>query len=438
MSWRDLADERQKASARARAIFTKPNATDADMREGDQLLQQITDLSARIEQLRGDGPLPVQVGEPRGGAVTTMQTRFDQLDDRQSRALGVAASRQYGDAFGRYIRSQETPEDRQVMAPGFSRDQVVGTGASGGFIAPPQFLQQLVEAQLYYGGMRAVSTIINTSDVGGADLPIPTDNDSAQAGAILAEAGAITAQDIGAFGQVILKSYMYTSRLIRVSLQLMQDSFFPMEEYLGRKLAIRLGRIQNTHFTTGTGTGQPNGIVTAAAAGKVGLAGQTVSVIYDDLIDLIHSVDPAYRYGQPGLPRQSFVGAGVPVPRPYFMMHDSTLKALQKLKDTAGHPLWAPPGAYYPGMSGPAPETILGYPYVVNNDVPVMAANAKSILFGDFSNYFIRDALDVRLLRLDERYADTLEVGFIAFQRTDGNLINAGTAPVKYYQNSAT
>src|SRR5207248_8530414 len=132
----------------------------------------------------------------------------------------------------------------------------------------------------------------------------------------------LVAQDIGAFGQVVLHSYMYTSKLIKVSLQLMQDAFFNMEEYLGRKLAIRLARIQNAHFTTGTGTGQPNGVVTAAASGKVGLTGQTLTVIYDDLVDLIHSVDPAYRYGQPGLVQQQFIGAGVPRPRPYFMLHD--------------------------------------------------------------------------------------------------------------------
>ena len=120
------------------------------------------------------------------------------------------------------------------------------------------------------------------------------------------------------------------------------------------------------------------------------------------------------------------------------MLHDSSLKIIRKLKDTTGHPLWVGPGTYYPGMAGQAPDTILGYPYVVNNDMPQMGVSAKSILFGDFSNYFIRDALDIRLIRLDERYADTLEVGFIAFMRSDGNLINAGTNPVKYYQNSAT
>ena len=120
------------------------------------------------------------------------------------------------------------------------------------------------------------------------------------------------------------------------------------------------------------------------------------------------------------------------------MMNDASLKVIQKIKDSQNRPIWSPPGNVYPGITTEMPDTIFGYPVIVNQDIPVMAANAKSVLFGDFSNYFIRDALDVRLIRLDERYADTLEVGFIAFQRTDGNLINAGTAPVKYYQNSAT
>jgi HK97 family phage major capsid protein len=117
------------------------------------------------------------------------------------------------------------------------------------------------------------------------------------------------------------------------------------------------------------------------------------------------------------------------------MMHDKSLAAVKKIKDTQGHPIWA---TGLSGFASPSPDTLFGYPYVVNQDVAQMAANAKSVLFGDFSNYFIRDALDVTLIRLDERYADTLEVGFIAFQRTDGNLINAGTNPVKYYANSAT
>jgi HK97 family phage major capsid protein len=459
MSWRELANQRKQLHERATALANKPDQTAADRSEIDRLLGQMDALAevigrtapATSEPLFGALAPNADSRQGVSGGATNPREAFNMEQDRwlpawarsenrelQQRAFGVAAEPRYQEAFSRWIRHGETPEDRSVMAPGFSRDLVVGTAASGGYVVPPQFLQQLVEAQLAYGGMRQASTIINTSALGGADLPVPTDSDTAQAGAILAEVGALPTQDIGAFGQVVLHSYMYTSKLIKVSLQLMQDAFFPMESYLAKKLAIRLARIQNQHMTTGSGAGQPNGVVTAATLGKTGLAGQTLTVIYDDLVDLVHSVDPAYRVGMPGVPRQLIVGDGVPTPRPMFMMHDSSLKIIRKLKDTTGHPLWVGPGTYYPGFAGQAPDTILGYPYVINNDIAQMGVSAKSILFGDFSNYFIRDALDVMLIRLDERYADTLEVGFIAFQRTDGNLINAGTNPVKYYQNSAT
>jgi HK97 family phage major capsid protein len=154
-------------------------------------------------------------------------------------------------------------------------------------------------------------------------------------------------------------------------------------------------------------------------------------VIYDDLVDLVHSVDPAYRaMPQPVEPR-----AGVPTPNTCWMMNDKSLAVIRKIKDSQQRPIWAPGLA---GFAGALPETILGYPVIVNNDSAQMGVSAKSILFGDFSNYFVRDALDVQVIRLNERFADNLEVAFIAFQRTDGNLINAGTNPVKYYQNSAT
>ena len=146
----------------------------------------------------------------------------------------------------------------------------------------------------------------------------------------------------------------------------------------------------------------------------VGQVGQTTSVIYEDLVDLEHSVDPAYRA------------------EAEFMFHDDTLKVLKKLKDADGRPLWLP------GVAVREPDTILGYNYVINQDMPIMAANAKSILFGDFSKYMIRDVMDLMLLRLVERYADFAQVGFIAFSRHDGDLLDAGTNPIKHYANSAT
>jgi HK97 family phage major capsid protein len=150
------------------------------------------------------------------------------------------------------------------------------------------------------------------------------------------------------------------------------------------------------------------------ATGKVGATGQTLTVAGDDLIDLIHSVDPAYRNQNSR-----------------FMLADSSVKAVRKLKDTTGQYLWQP------GLTAGSPDTLLGYAVSINQDMPVMAANAKSIIFGDISQaYVIRRVQGVAVKRFDERFADALQVGFLSFARYDGTVDDANAA--KLYVNSAT
>lgn len=198
-----------------------------------------------------------------------------------------------------------------------------------------------------------------------------------------------------------------------IPIELLQDSAFDIESYIRNVIQTRIGRITNQHFTTGTGTSQPTGVVTNATLGKTGATGQTTSITYDDLIDLIHSIDPAYR-----------------VAGSEFMFNDSTLKALRKLKDTQGLPIWQP------GLTQGEPDRILGFKYTINQDVATMAANAKSILFGDFSKFFIRDVMDLSIFRMGEKYIDAGQVGFVAFSRHDSTLVD--TSAIKYYANSAT
>jgi len=276
---------------------------------------------------------------------------------------------------------------------------------------PNEAMQAVEVALLRYGGMRQVSDVIRTDS--GAALPWPTANDTGQSGEIIGENSSVNQQDI-TFGSVTLNAYKYSSKMILVSVELLQDASVNIPEFLGNALGTRIGRITNTHFTTGTGTGQPKGIVTAATLGKTGATGQTTSVIYADLVDLQHSVDPEYRINA------------------RWMFADSTLKAIKKMVDGQQRPLWSA------GLAVREPDTILGFPYVINQAVAAMAANAKSILFGDLSKYKIRDVRQVTLLRLDERFADVHQVAFLAFSRHDGNLLDAGTNPVKYYANSAT
>lgn len=288
------------------------------------------------------------------------------------------------------------------------------TNTAGGYTIPQGFSGMLEQALLFYGGMMQEATILTTDT--GAALPWPTLNDTTQSGAILAENATIPAQD-ATFASTTLNAYKYTSKLIAVSWELIQDSFFNIDELVGQLAGTRLGRILNTHFTTGSGSSQPNGVVTAATSGKVGATGQTSTVIYDDLVDLIYSIDISYR--------QSAI----------WMMNDASIKVIRKIKDGQSRPLW---GDFNNPLSQSYVPSLLGYRLVTNNDVATMAANAKSILFGDFSRYKVRRVRDVTLVRLNERYADNLQTGFFAFARFDGNLIDAGTHPIKYYANSAT
>jgi len=131
-------------------------------------------------------------------------------------------------------------------------------------------------------------------------------------------------------------------------------------------------------------------------------------------VEMEHSIDPAYRRNAS------------------WMMSDNALNKSKLILDTQGRPLWAA------GIAGGAPDTLLGYPLIINNDMAVMAANAKSVLFGDLSKYIIRDVLGITLLRLEERYADFHQVAFLAFARMDGDLLDAGTHPVKVFVNAAT
>lgn len=289
------------------------------------------------------------------------------------------------------------------------------TGSEGGYSVQSDVAKTLIESLKAFGGMREVATVIAT-DMGNP-LSFPTTDGTTETGELIAENTTATAAD-PTFGTVAVNAYKFSSKIVAVPFELLQDSQVDIEAFINARLIERIGRATNTYFTTGTGTAQPRGVVTGAAAGKVGTTGQTLTVIVDDLIDLVHSVDPAYR------------AAG----RCGFMMNDASLKVVRKLKDSTGRPIFMPG---YDGLAGPMPDSLLGYGITLNQDVAVMAANAKSILFGDMSKYVIRDVMSANLFRFsDSAYAKLGQVGFLMWSRSGGNLLDSGA--VKYYQNSAT
>jgi HK97 family phage major capsid protein len=280
----------------------------------------------------------------------------------------------------------------------------------------------------WYGGIEGVVGEFATAT--GNPWPWPTVNDTTNKGRIIGQDVQVTETDF-VFGQVTFNAYIGSSDLVLIPLALMEDSYFDMDALTARLLGIRLGRLLNNMCTIGTGSAQPTGIVTAAvAAGNTYQCptGETASIAYSDLVNLEHSVDPDYRYQ----------------PSTRWMFPDLMLKLLKKLVDGNNRPLWQP-GLTASFREGAAVDliaakpTVLDHPYVINQDMAAPAANAYTMLFGDMSTFKLRRvAGGLTLLRLVERYADYLQVGFIAFMRFDSNLIDAGTHPVAVLQQSAS
>jgi HK97 family phage major capsid protein len=328
-------------------------------------------------------------------------------------------AQRYNAAFRNFILNgvgAMTTEELTTLRQGSVQNaQSTGTGSAGGYLVPTGWGGELLEALKAFGGMRNVATVIATA--GGNALPWPTVDETGIEGELVAENVAATTQD-ATFGTVQIGAYKYSSKIFTIPFELLQDQGpgIDVEAFVRRAGAMRIARITNRHFTVGTGTNQPQGVVTASASGKVGTTGKATDVDTDDLIDLEHSVDPAYR----ALP-----GVG-------WMFHDNTLRTLKKKKDSDGRPLWLP------GFTTKEPDSLMGYGYNINQDMPTMAANAKSILFGDLSSYMIRDIMQVTLFRFDDSaFVSKGQIGFLAWSRHDGKLVSAG-APVKHYQNSAT
>lgn len=406
----ELRDSRNKLALEMRALVGDQDSWDAQAESRfDALDADLRSLDKRIEAIDKANRLAAEESAVRGQAL--------EVEERKSATTGELSPEAKKRAFNAWLRGTDDrlePELRAYNRGQEQRAQSVGTNSAGGYLVAQEFGGFIEQARRAFGAMLGVSTIYPTSS--GADLLLPSVDETGVSGSILSENAQIS-ESAMTFGQLTVSSYMYTSGLVLVSQQLIQDSEFPLDTFIANALGERLGRAQNAHWTTGTGSSQPYGVVAGAASGKTGANGQTTTVLYSDIVDLIYSVDSAYRQNA------------------RFMTKDASIGIIRKLVDSQSRPLWEP------SVQAGQPDSIFGYPIVVNNDVATMAASAKSILFGDFSKYIIRDVSGIQVVRLGERYADYLQVGFYAFQRSGGRLNAANSTtynPVKYYANSAT
>jgi len=388
-------------------------------------MESIQHMQGRLnEHTRAARALLAEMGTYPSAA---QQAAFDRVMDEAERIEvllqlrrdgGESPAIQWGRdhiAFDNFIRRGN---DLEV---GLRNTMSTSTGSQGGFTVSPLVAQDFVTILKGYGWMRQVATEITTKS--GADMTYPTSDGTSEVGERMAQNAQGTTSDPN-FGQVILNSTKYGSKIFTVPIELLQDSGIDMVAFVMQRAKERIGRLQNQDFTLGTGTGQPTGLVTAASVGKIGTTGQTTTIIYDDVADLAESVDEAclgMPQKQPGV--QSMAGVG-------FMGSQAMRKVLRKIKDTAGRPIWTPAHAGEPAQ-------LLEYPFFINNDMPVPAANAKSLAFGNLASYIIRDTPEFTLYRFfDSSYMGRGCAGFMGVSRAGGNLADSGA--VKLYQNSSS
>lgn len=407
MSIQALREKRGTIAAALQALVAKPDFTADDQATYDTSMAEIDKIDASIKRIND--------ANEKLAADASVQDVAEASD-----RLGRNKGRKDASLYAKWLKGGDSALNADDWAT-IRNTMSTTTGSEGGFTVQSDVAAALIDALKDFGGMRSVATILRTEK--GNPLSFPTSDGTSEVGEWIAENVTATAAD-PVFGTRSLPVFKASSKIAAVPFELLQDSQIDIEAFVNARLATRLGRITNTGYTVGTGTGQPTGLITAAATGVTAANGtsQVTAIIYDSIINLIHSVDPAYRA----------------LGNCKFMMNDASIKVIRQIKDTAGRPIFVPGfDGVHGGEALSAPDRICGYPVVVNQDVAVMAASAKSIAFGDMSYYYIRDAMDISMFRFtDSAYAKLGQVAFLAWMRSGGNLLDL--AAVKLFVNAAS
>ncbi|ABF71307.1 p005b [Rhizobium phage 16-3] len=421
MSLTDLQEKRGRLMTQAREALNEITANTDEARSAelesrhDAIMAEFDKLEKNIEREERQVAIEARFAE--------RQKEKRPVSDSEARGQDDGEKKEYREVFYKYLASgasldELSSEERAVLKAGVQstkefRTQTTGTNSAGGYTVPVELANFIVKSMKDWGPMynEDVATVISTSS--GNIINIPTVDDTSKSGAKHTEGAAIAddgSQD-AVFGQKQLGAYVYDTEFVKFSMELAADSIFNMETLLGSLLGERLGRIANRELTVGDGTDDPNGVVTASTLGKTAAA--AAALASDELIDLLHSVNAAYRRS----------------PKARWMFADTTLAAIRKLKDGQNNYLWQN-GNVQTGEPG----TLLGYRYEINDDVPAIAASAKPVIFGDFSKYFVRKVGSPVIGVLRERFWPDL--GIAGLIRFDGEL--GDTAAVKHLVMAAS
>ena len=381
----ELREKRAKAWDAAKAFLDAKRTQEGfvsaeDAATYDKMEADVVNLGKEIERLERQAAIDAELAKATSTPITNQPNAKTDGDAKTGRATD-----EYKKAFWNSMRNKMSYEVQNALS--------IGTDSEGGYLVPDEYEKKLVEALEEEVFFRNLATVIKTSS-GDRKIPIVTSKGEA---AWIDEGGQFPESD-DSFGQTSIGAYKLAT-MIKVSDELLNDSVFDVQAYIVKEFARRISTKEEEAFFVGDGAGKPVGIFNATGGGEVGVTTTTANITFDDVMDLFYSLKAPYRK------------------KAKWILNDSTVKALRKLKDANGNYIWQP------SVSVGVSDMILNRPYYTSTFAPEVAAGATPLAFGDFSYYWIADREGRSFKRLNELYATTGQVGFLASQRVDGKLI---------------
>ena len=380
----ELREKRAKAWDAAKAFLDTKRGNDGllsaeDTAVYEKMENDVVALGKEVERLERQAAIDLELSKATSNPITNQPNQPD------GKLRTGRAADEYRVDFGKALRGK--PLLHNVLS--------TDVDADGGYLVPTEFERQIVMGLEEANVIRSLAKVITTSAE--RKIPIAATHSTAQ---WTAENTAYTESN-PTFAQKTIDAFKLTD-LVKVSTELLQDSMFDLETYIAQEFARAFGAAEEEAFCVGTGVGQPSGIFLASGGGTIGVtAGSATNITVDNLIDLVYALKSPYRRNA------------------VFLMKDVTVSALRKLKDSNGAYLWQP------SVQQGQPDRFIGYPLYTSPYVPGVGASALPIAFGDFSNYWIADRMGRSVQRLNELYAGTGQVGFLATERVDGKVILA-------------
>lgn len=381
----ELKEKRAKAWEAAKAFLDSKQGSNGlmsaeDAATYDKMEAEVVDLGKEIDRLERQAVIDAELAKATSTPITNKPNTQPGGETKTARATD-----EYKRAFWNSMRNKNSYEIQNALS--------IGTDSEGGYLVPDEYEKKLVEALEDEVFFRSLATVIKTSS-GDRKIPIVTSRGEA---AWIDEGGQFPESD-DSFGQTSIGAHKLAT-MIKVSDELLNDSVFNIEQYISKEFGRRIGTKEEEAFFIGDGTGKPIGIFNKTGGADIGVTAATTSITFDDVMDLYYSLRAPYRN------------------KATWLLNDSTVKAIRKLKDGNGNYIWQP------SVREGEPDRILNRPYRTSIYVPELAAGNRVMAFGDYSYYWIADRQGRSFKRLNELFATTGQVGFLASERVDGKLI---------------